>query len=137
MRSSDVFQNRDRLERLLVHDTTGHGEEALAPAGRRLADLFAGVEAGLDEVRERLTAVEARTEALARRDAGPREPEAGASECDYLVYLASPAGYRLTSESGPLPAGGERVVDETATVLRVGPSPFPGDARPCVFALSA
>jgi hypothetical protein len=137
MRSADVFQGQGRLERLLLHDTTDRGDDAIAPAGRRLAALFAGVEAELDEVRERLAAVEARIEALGRRGFEHAEPEPAPEECEYLLYLSSPGGHHLTSESGRLPAGGERIGDETATVLRVGRSPFPGDLRPCVFALSA
>lgn len=54
---------------------------------------------------------------------------------DYLVFVWTPNGYELREKQGEPPAVGEEV-EEDGTRLRVskiGPSPLPGDSRPCAF----
>jgi hypothetical protein len=53
----------------------------------------------------------------------------------YLVFISKPSGYELRERQGDLPGIGQEI-DEDGTRLRVskiGPSPFPGDRRRCVF----
>lgn len=53
-----------------------------------------------------------------------------------VAFASTTAGYRLVQLEGPVPAVGETVdvpdVGELV-VLRLGPSPLPGDQRTCVF----
>jgi hypothetical protein len=57
----------------------------------------------------------------------------------YLVFVWSPAGYRLQERSGELPEVGAKVEegDRTFRVTKVAPSPLPGDRRPCAYLLPA
>lgn len=52
-----------------------------------------------------------------------------------VLFLSSPEGYRLLEREHEPPDPGERIELEGASyrVLRLGPSPLPGDARRCVF----
>lgn len=71
----------------------------------------------------------------------PREPEpqpqaattAGGEEA-WLAFVPSPHGYRLLERQGAVPAPGAAVqLDELRfRVLRLAPSPLPGDRRRCV-----
>lgn len=130
MRSTDVFQgvgDSTRLRRLLMPEAGGQS----ACVGQLLAAAVDELEGGLAEFRERLEVVEARVETRLRSV----ETETPGPECEYLVYLATSDGYRLTETRGAVPAGGDLLAELDAAVLRVGPSPLPGDARPCVFAM--
>jgi hypothetical protein len=53
----------------------------------------------------------------------------------WVAFLGLPEGYRLVERDGAAPARGDRVeVEGTAfRVLRLGPSPLPGDRRRCAF----
>ncbi len=53
----------------------------------------------------------------------------------YLLYLSKPTGYELRSMEGDLPAIGDSVEDgeRTLTIMKVGPSPVPGDDRRCAY----
>ena len=53
----------------------------------------------------------------------------------FVLFVPTPAGYRLAGPDGLVPKPGERLrVDEDwYRVLRLGPSPLPGDRRRCVF----
>ena len=56
----------------------------------------------------------------------------------YLLFVSKPSGYELAEREGDLPAPGTEVhVDEDAGarffVTKVGPSPLPGDERPCAY----
>ena len=131
MRSTDVFQgvgDSTRLRRLLMPEAGGQS----ACVGEQLAAAVDELEGDLAEFRERLELVEARVETRLRSV----EAETPGLECEYLVYLATPDGYRLTEERGAVPAGGDPLAELDAAVLRVGLSPLPGDSRPCVFAIS-
>ena len=53
----------------------------------------------------------------------------------FVLFVPTAAGYRLAAPDGIVPKPGERLrVDEDwYRVLRLGPSPLPGDRRRCVF----
>jgi hypothetical protein len=53
----------------------------------------------------------------------------------YLVFVGSPTGYRLSEREGEPPAVGSEVEHDGATfrVVKVAPSPLPGDSRPCAY----
>jgi hypothetical protein len=125
MQSADVFPAGRRLESLLVRETD-------AETGG-LAPLFAATETRIDQAFARLDRVERRLQRLEATAV-----DAPARELAYVLYLASPAGYRLATVFGRLPLAGDQIVedDATAEVLRVGASPLPGDRRPCVFAVA-
>ena len=53
----------------------------------------------------------------------------------HLLFVWSPSGWTLREREGDAPARGS-VVEEDGTplqILKVGPSPFPGDRRPCAY----
>ncbi len=49
----------------------------------------------------------------------------------------SPAGYDLREQDGDPPPVGHEFEDggHTQIVTKVGPSPLPGDSRPCAFSV--
>jgi hypothetical protein len=53
----------------------------------------------------------------------------------HVLFVAGPAGYRLHQREGPPPAAGDLVElgDGRYRVLRLGPSPLPGDRRRSAF----
>jgi hypothetical protein len=55
----------------------------------------------------------------------------------YLLFIWKPSGYELTEREGELPAPGAQVdLDEGGArffVSKIGPSPLPGDDRPCAY----
>jgi hypothetical protein len=57
----------------------------------------------------------------------------------YLVFVWSPAGYRLEERAGEPPAPGSEVEDgeRRFRVTKVAPSPLPGDRRVCAYLLPA
>ena len=63
------------------------------------------------------------------------EPAERVEEPPPLLFVASPTGYRLAEHTGAALSPGDRVqlVDGTYRVLRLGPSPLPGDRRRCAF----
>jgi hypothetical protein len=63
--------------------------------------------------------------------ANPAPPEPG----DYVLLLPGEAGFRIVDRNGVAPPAGSSVaVDGTVFVAAgIGPSPFPGDGRLCVF----
>ncbi len=58
------------------------------------------------------------------------EPAAG-----FVLFVPTSAGYRLAAPATLVPEPGERVRvdDDWYRVLRLGPSPLPGDRRRCAF----
>jgi hypothetical protein len=60
------------------------------------------------------------------------EPAAQQAE---LLFVATASGYRLLESEGGAAARGDRVelADGSFRVLRLGPSPLPGDRRRCAF----
>jgi hypothetical protein len=54
----------------------------------------------------------------------------------YVLFLWKPTGYELVERQGDPPGVGEQIETDNGRplrVLKVGPSPIPGDRRPCVF----
>ena len=53
----------------------------------------------------------------------------------YLAFVWTPSGYQLREKEGEPPALGDEVEDDGTRlrVSKVGPSPLPGDDRPCVY----
>jgi hypothetical protein len=55
----------------------------------------------------------------------------------HLRLVSAPAGYQLSARPGEPPAVGTRIsgteIPEPLVVVKVGPSPLPGDPRPCAF----
>lgn len=71
----------------------------------------------------------------------PQVPEAAAAAPEpappagFVLLVPTAAGYRLAMPDGITPEPGERlsVEEKWFRVLRLGPSPLPGDVRRCVF----
>ena len=126
MQSTDVFPAGRRLESLLVRETNAVTDGVAA--------LFKATDARFDEAFERINSLERRLQRLESVT-----PAAPPHDVPYVVFLATPIGYRLASMFGRLPVAGEQIGDDddAAEVLRVGASPLPGDRRPCVFAVAA
>ena len=125
MQSADVFPGGRRLESLLVREIDTE------PVG--VAALFEATDLRVDDAFERISSLEQRMQRL--EAATIKRPR----ETSYVIFLAAAGGYRLVSAFGRLPATGDRLDAEAdrAEVLRVGASPFPGDRRPCVFAVAS
>jgi hypothetical protein len=53
----------------------------------------------------------------------------------YLLFVSKPTGYELREREGELPAAGSEVEEEDGRmqVLKIAPSPIPGDSRRCVY----
>jgi hypothetical protein len=53
----------------------------------------------------------------------------------YLVFVWTPGGYELREQQGDLPEVGAEidVADRRELVSKLGPSPLPGDPRPCAY----
>jgi hypothetical protein len=82
-------------------------------------------------VRRRSEEVAAREAALAGQPVRPAAPQP--ERC--LLFVPGADGYRLVSLDVTPPAAGEslEIDGERFSVLRLGRSPLPGDARPCVY----
>jgi hypothetical protein len=57
----------------------------------------------------------------------------------YVVFVWSTRGYELQEREGVPPEAGDRIEEQGARLLvtKVGPSPLPGDRRPCVYTSAA
>lgn len=98
----------------------------LLPSLDRLAELVERVVALLDQVSLAPEPVPAATVP------GDDEPEPVVA--GWLAFVASPGGYRLLERNGPPPDRGATVeLDGPCLVVRLGPSPLPGDRRRCAF----
>lgn len=105
--------------------------EELRVAQRRVVEQATDLRA----LRQTVAALAERVEQLAARvEPPPAEPEPVEG---HVLMLPLPGGYRAFVRPGPPPAPGEQVEHEDTRfrVLRVGRSPYPGDRRPCAFAL--
>lgn len=53
----------------------------------------------------------------------------------HLLFVWKTSGYELREQDGDVPSVGAEVEQdgETLVVTKVGPSPLPGDARPCAY----
>ena len=105
----------------------------LLPSLDRLGELVERVVALLD-------GVALAPEPFPRRPA-PRgeivlqEHNPGPAPNGWVAFVSSPDGYRLLERNGPLPPRGAVLELEggSVVVLRLGPSPLPGDGRRCAF----
>ena len=53
----------------------------------------------------------------------------------HLLFVWSPNGWTLQQRDGEVPAVGSTVEadEKLLRISKVGPSPFPGDRRPCAY----
>jgi len=65
----------------------------------------------------------------------PEAEETAEPDPGYVLFVWSPAGYALLTRSGePPPVGSEvGVSGGRLVVMKIGPSPLPGDRRRCAF----
>jgi hypothetical protein len=56
----------------------------------------------------------------------------------HLLFVWKPSGYELVERDGGLPSVGEQIEIEghAERVTKIGPSPLPGDGRPCAYLIS-
>jgi hypothetical protein len=52
----------------------------------------------------------------------------------YLLFVWSPSGYSLREHDGEPPRVGDELEDGLV-VTKIGPSPVPGDTRPCAYSM--
>ena len=53
----------------------------------------------------------------------------------HLLFVSKPSGYELVEREGDPPSVGSaiEVGERTQQVAKIGPSPLPGDRRPCAY----
>jgi hypothetical protein len=65
------------------------------------------------------------------------EPQTNADggRAHHVLFVWTPTGYRLEERPGEPPAPGSEVevAGRVERVAKLGPSPLPGDARPCAY----
>lgn len=71
----------------------------------------------------------------ATADAEPQPAHGGAPAGLWVAFVSSPHGYRIHDGSGPAPQrGGVLELEGTPhRVVKIGPSPLPGDPRRCLY----
>ena len=57
----------------------------------------------------------------------------------YWLWLWKPTGYELHARDGEPPAVGSELSEGELRlrVTKIGPSPLPGDSRPCAYTIAA
>ena len=118
-------EQRERLERRLL------GASAPEVELRQARASIVRLEAVAAEQAERI-------EQLERASGAAVEPEPTAD--GHLLFAPTPRGYVLLEREGRPPAhGGEVGLDggRDYVVARIGPSPLPGDDRPCAYLVTA
>jgi len=60
------------------------------------------------------------------------------AEQTHVLFVWTPGGYQLIERGGEPPAVGSEIeVDgRTERVTKIGPSPLPGDSRPCAYLIA-
>ncbi len=60
------------------------------------------------------------------------------AEPKHLLFVWKPSGYELIERPGEPPPVGTEVEHDGTTerVTKVGPSPLPGDSRPCAYLIA-
>jgi hypothetical protein len=58
----------------------------------------------------------------------------GSGSRGYLLFVWSPSGYTLREQEGEVPRVGDEIEDGLV-ITKLGPSPVPGDTRPCAFSM--
>lgn len=123
--SAEAANERER-RRAAEARTSLHDE--LAPLWTHLAgqrELLAGLAARVEHA--------VRPRPLRQLPAPPQPAEPVA----HVLFLAAAGGYELVERDGPVPDTGTSLVlgdGRRAEVVKVGPSPLPGDVRRCAFA---
>ncbi len=104
----------------------------LLPSLDRLSELIERVVVLLDQV---ALAPEQRPREEPTREVVLQEHNPGPVSDGWVAFVASPDGYRLLERDGPPPVGGAvlELDGDAFGVLRLGPSPLPGDRRRCAF----
>ena len=110
----------------------------LLPSLDRLAELIERVVELLDEVALRPPREPTRPVTTPPNPAADSPPAAGLNprpSTGHLLLVSWPDGYRLVERDGAPPARGDLLAfDEVGfSVLRLGPSPLPGDWRRCAY----
>jgi len=75
-------------------------------------------------------------ELLGQQEEGGEDEEPGeGADRGHVLFVWTPAGYELLSRAGEPPRLGEEVGvgGGPRVVTKIGPSPLPGDPRPCAF----
>ncbi len=104
---------------------------------RRLGTTLAEREQELADERARASVLE---EALEQREQPIEEPEVPEAQpvvAEHLRFVLNGSGYQLETHDGPAPQLGDRVDtnESPVQVLKIGPSPLPGDDRFCAYLL--
>ncbi len=120
-------------EVLVEHGWLTQGQIAELLDDQRAAVAGQGETRGIHLLRTRVAEAEAELEQPAADEApGPErvEPDPG-----HVLFVWSPAGYALLARAGePPPVGSEvGVSGGRLVVVKIGPSPLPGDRRRCAF----
>ena len=104
----------------------------LLPSLDRLAELIERVVALLDQV---ALAPEQKPREPPREEIAVPQHNPGPVSDGWVAFVASPDGYRLLGRDGPPPVSGAvlELDGDAFVVLRLGPSPLPGDRRRCAF----
>jgi len=104
----------------------------LLPSLDRLAELIERVVALLDQVS--LAPEQSPREEIVLQQNDP-DPESEPVTEGWVAFVHSPDGYRLLQRDGAPPDRGAVIeLDQGSfAVLRLGPSPLPGDRRRCVY----
>jgi hypothetical protein len=111
-----------------------HPPPVLLPPLERLAELVDRVVTLLDQA-----PTPAPAEHVAAGPAQQAAPEESWEEApvgaEHVLFVPGPAGYTLLRRDGPAPARADVVEldDVRYRVLRLGPSPLPGDRGRCAF----
>jgi hypothetical protein len=105
----------------------------LLPSLERLGELVERVVALLDGVA--LAPEPAPRKPAPREEIVLQQHNPGPAADGWVAFIPSPDGYRLLVRGGPPPARGAvlELDGDGFAVLRLGPSPLPGDGRRCAF----
>jgi hypothetical protein len=89
---------------------------------------------GIELLRQRLVEAEAELHAGGQAPVNA-EPAPAAPEDEIVLFVPTPAGYKLILRSGPPPEVGDEigVSGGRLVVVKVGASPLPGDRRRCAY----
>lgn len=147
-RETRALELVDEVERRLLHESAelDEREAALDELASKLARRDAGLsirESELEERRRQVGAVELQRATVERREQAVEARERAlfavsaprATTAAGHVLFVPGDGYTLLQEDGAPPGPGTDVelAGERYVVVRLGGSPFPRDARPCVF----
>lgn len=108
----------------------------LLPSLDRLAELIERVVALLDQVELAPVAVPEPKPDLVREFAFEQhDPDPEPVPDGWVALVSSPDGYQLLQRAGqpPDPGAALELEDGSFVVLRLGPSPLPGDRRRCAY----